>query len=302
MAADLLGYRIVKQIGIGAGSKLFSAVETKTSRTVAIKHIVRESPEDERFFAQAENEHSVCSKLAHAALRQIYALHRVRKLLQVKELYLIMEMVDGLDLEKARPNRLNTFLKVFHAVASGLDAMHEAGFLHTDIKPTNIMVAQGGAVKIIDFGQSCPIHHRKERIQGTPDYIAPEQVRRLPLSQQTDVFNLGATMYWVLTSQTYPTEIQGIDTIPGMTKSRSKKPVAPNTLNQKIPVSLSQLVMECCRENPADRPADMKQVMSRLTVVQKLWRKYRDDIRQQVGDATQPMIDAANAPSPEDDA
>lgn len=290
------GYRITKQIGTGAGSKIYAATELKTGRTVAVKHIVRNTANDERFLAQAETEYDVSSTLDHPSLRRSYALHRVRKLLQVKELLLVMEYVDGLHLEKARPNRLNTFLILFRRIAQGLEAMHQAGYIHTDIKPTNIMLAQGGVVKIIDFGQSCPINHRKERIQGTPDYIAPEQVRRLPLDQRTDVFNLGATMYWVLTSAKYPTAIRGPDERGGISLVTSENPMAPIELNDKIPISLSQLVMDCCRENPGERPADMKQVLARLVVVQKLWKKYRESVRAQRGTVPAIPHDAAVTP------
>ena len=279
MNADLAGYRITRQIGTGAGSKIYSAVELKTGRTVAVKHIVRETAEDDRFIAQAENEYNVSSTLNHPCLRRSYAIQRIRKRLHVKELVLAMEYVDGLNLEKARPNRLKTFLILFHKVAKGLNAMHKAGFVHTDIKPTNIMIGQGGVVKIIDFGQSCRIHHRKERIQGTPDYIAPEQVQRLPLDQRTDVFNLGATMYWVLTSEKYPTAIRSPDFRGGINVVTSDKPITPIEHNEKIPVSLSTLVMECCRDNPAERPADMGQVIARLAIVEKIWKKYRESIR-----------------------
>jgi len=210
--ADLLpGYRITRQIGTGAGSKIFFAVELKSGKTFAVKHVVRNTPEDEVFIAQVEREYQVSSGISHPYLRHSYSIHRIRKRLQIKDLMLVMEYVDGLNLEKARPNRLNTFLTLFRKVAEGLHAMHEAGFVHSDIKPTNIMIGKGGIVKIIDFGQSCAMNHRKERIQGTPDYIAPEQVRRMPLDRRTDVFNLGATMYWVLTSENYPTEIRGAD-------------------------------------------------------------------------------------------
>ena len=205
--------------------------------------------------------------------------------MQTRRIWLVMEYVDGLNLEKARPNRLKTFLSLFRKVAQGLNAMHVAGFVHTDIKPTNIMITRGAAVKIIDFGQSCPIHHRKERIQGTPDYIAPEQVRRLTLDQRTDVFNLGATMYWVLTSEKYPTAIRGTDARGGINIITADKPIAPIELNDKIPLSLSKLIMECCRDNPHSRPADMKQVISRLEVVQRIWAKQREAHRaERMGD------------------
>ena len=83
--------------------------------------------------------------------------------------------------------------------------MHQMGYAHCDIKPNNILRNDTGKVKVIDFGQSCKIGTVKERIQGTPDYIAPEQVARRPISVQTDVFNLGATLYWALTGKLIPT-------------------------------------------------------------------------------------------------
>lgn len=275
----LPGYRVLHQIGTGAGSKIFATKELATGKAYTVKHVVRNNSEDQRFLEQAENEYKVGSKITHPSLRHVHSIKRIRRRFQVRELILVMEHVDGLDVERARPNRLNTFLAIFCKVAEGLDAMHQAGYLHTDIKPTNILIAKGGLVKIIDFGQSCPIHHRKERIQGTPDFIAPEQVRRLALDRRTDVFNLGATMYWVLTSEKYPTELRGADSCGSISVITSDKPIAPVELNDKIPVSLSKLVMECCSEGPADRPADMKQVLTRLSVVRKLWTQFREEMR-----------------------
>lgn len=264
---------------MGAGSRISIAVEVKSGKTFAVKHVVRNTADDQRFIDQIENEYKVSHGIDHPHLRHSFHIHRVRKLLAVKEVFLVMDYIDGLPVETARPNRLTTFLTLFQKVAAGLDAMHHAGWVHADIKPTNIMLAARGVVKIIDFGQACPLGHRKERVQGTPDFIAPEQVRRLRLDQRTDVFNFGATMYWVLTSEKYPTAIRGQDARGGISLMSADKPIAPVELNDKIPVSLSNLVMECCRENPAERPADMKQVAGRLAVIQKLWRKHRDELR-----------------------
>ena len=282
MPPEISGFLVTKQIGTGAGSKIYEAIEQKTGRTVAIKHVVRNVADDERFLAQAETEYEISGSLRHPSLRASSDIVRIRKRLQLREIVLVMEFIDGLNLEKARPNRLKTFLILFRKVSEGLDAMHQAGYVHTDIKPTNIMLARGGIVKIIDFGQACPMNHRKTRIQGTPDYIAPEQVERVPLNRRTDVFNLGATMYWVLTSMKYPTAIRGADDRGGISLVTSEKPIAPVELNDKIPISLSQLVMECCREDPMERPADMKQVVARLAVVQKLWKKYRQSMREKL--------------------
>ena len=279
MNEPLPGYRINKQVGTGAGSKISSCVELKSGKTFAVKHVVRASTEDDKFIEQVETEYAVSSKVDDPHLRRSLHIHRVRKLLKVNEIYLVMEWVDGLTLEVARPNRLNTFLTLFQKVALGLDALHAAGFVHADIKPINIMLAPKGVVKIIDFGQACPINHRKDRIQGTPDYIAPEQVRRLTLDQRTDVYNLGATMYWLLTSENYPTILRNENQRGGMNLQSADKPIAPIELNDKIPMALSNLVMECCEENPDKRPTDMKLVGSRLSFVQKMWRKYRENVR-----------------------
>jgi serine/threonine-protein kinase len=279
MGDPLPGYRILELLGTGARSKIHAAVELKTGTRFAVKHVVRANSDDDRFFEQMETEYHISSQLDHPHLRRCYHLYRIRKLLQVREMYLVMELIDGLSLDRARPNRLNTFLVLFQKVAAGLQALHESGYVHTDLKPINIMLARKGIVKIIDFGQSCRIGFRKARIQGTPDYIAPEQVRRMPIDVRTDVFNLGATMYWVLTSRNYPTELRGHDFRPGIHLAGSDRPIAPIELNAKIPISLSNMVMECCRENPAERPADMKQIMARLKVIQKLWRTHREELR-----------------------
>ena len=276
--AQLPGYELGDLIGTGAGAKIYSAVESKTGKIFAVKHVVRRTADDDRFVEQAVNEFNVSHQLDHPSLRHSYKLHRVRQMLTTRELYLVMDYVEGLPLEVARPNRLNSFFVVFRRVAMALDAMHETGFVHADIKPNNIMITAGGGVRIIDFGQACPIFHKKARVQGTPDFIAPEQLRRLPLDQRTDVFNLGATMYWTLTSEKYPTGLPN-EADRGMRLNLSERPLAPIELNDKIPLALSTLVMECCRENPGERPADMKLVGARLESMQKRWAQYRASLR-----------------------
>ena len=300
MAIELPGYQITRQIGVGAASTIYVAHELASGKRFAVKHVIRNGPEDDRFIEQAETEYAVSSKIKHPHVRHSHAIHRNRKGFKIKDVLVVMDYVEGLTLEKARPNRLTTFLLIFDKVAAGLHAIHQAGFVHTDIKPINLMIGPRGVVKIIDFGQACPVHHKKERIQGTPDYIAPEQVRRMPLDQRTDVFNLGATMYWVLLSENYPTAIRAADLRGGINLIERDKPIAPIELNDKIPLSLSQLVMDCCRDNPKERPSDMTQVASRLAVVKKMWKKYMNDLRAERRAEAEPGYDSPVQPSGED--
>ena len=297
MAIELPGYQITRQIGVGAASTIYVAHELASGKRFAVKHVIRNGPEDDRFIEQAETEYAVSSKIKHPHVRHSHAIHRNRKGFKIKDVLVVMDYVEGLTLEKARPNRLTTFLLIFDKVAAGLHAIHQAGFVHTDIKPINLMIGPRGVVKIIDFGQACPVHHKKERIQGTPDYIAPEQVRRMPLDQRTDVFNLGATMYWVLLSENYPTALRAADLRGGINLIQESKPIAPIELNDKIPLSLSQLVMDCCRDNPKERPSDMSQVASRLAVVKKQWKKYMNDLRAERRAEAEPGYDSPDQPS-----
>jgi serine/threonine-protein kinase len=275
MPTELSGYRTLGQIGIGARSTISHVQRVTTSQVYALKRVVRRNPEDNRFLEQVEVEYAVSSAIEHPNLRHSYELHRFKKWFRVNELLLLMEYVSGRTLEQDRPESLPEILAIFKQVATGLDALHESGYVHADIKPNNIILTNDGGVKIIDFGQSCPMGHKKDRIQGTPDYIAPEQVRRLPLDRRTDVFNLGATLYWVLTNKTFPTDIRqntrpGSHEIVGATRP-------PKELNPGVPAALSTLVMDCCSSNPDGRPPDMQRVIARLNAVERRWRDQLSD-------------------------
>jgi len=151
-------------------------------------------------------------------------------------------------------------------VAEGLNAMHQSGYIHCDIKPNNILINnESGAISIIDLGQCCKIGTVKPRIQGTPDYIAPEQVKRMHLDQRTDIFNLGATMYWALTGKNVPTLIPQANDLAAMLGPKTF--AAPHEVYSKIPMSVSNLVVDCVKEDPSKRPRTMSDIISRLDLM-----------------------------------
>jgi serine/threonine-protein kinase len=146
------------------------------------------------------------------------------------------------------------------------------GYVHADLKPNNILRSSDGRVKVIDFGQSCKIGTVKERIQGTPEYISPEQVIRHPITVQTDVFNLGATLYWALVGKTIPTlytvNKKGDNSFLAVDMIQT-----PGQLNPRVPVALSNLVMESISTNPRKRPADIDHVITRLELAKHILMK-----------------------------
>ena len=264
MSKDILnvgGYTIEKRLGNGARSTIYLATNNEDHSKIALKRIIFERPEDIRVFEQTETEYKVAQRIDHPYVRKCYKLKKFRSIFKVKEMLLSMEYFDGDTLEDCPGLSLGDVLLVFRMVATGLNAMHREGFIHCDIKPNNILLNKAGSIKIIDLGQSCRIGTTKPRIQGTPDYIAPEQVQRKPLGPKTDIFNLGATMYWALTGKHVPTLIPKTNSF-GLPIPQKRQ--SPHELKKQLPTGVSKLVTDCINDDPAERPHDMMTVISRL--------------------------------------
>jgi serine/threonine-protein kinase len=262
----LFGYEVVELIGEGAGSLLYAVSDPRSKQIYALKHVVRKTDKDARFIEQLENEYEVGRQVSHANVRRVVDKKLTKSLLlKVTEAALVMELLDGVSLETRLPNNLPALIDVFTETARGLEAMHKSGFVHCDLKPNNIMVTATGRVKVIDLGQAVRVGTAKKRIQGTPDYISPEQVQLKPVTHRTDIFNFGATMYWCLTQRKLPT----LYTLKKGDNSllSDELMAAPHTVKASIPEPLSNLVMECVRTNPLKRPTDMGELISRLEII-----------------------------------
>ena len=263
---NIFGYEVVDFLGEGAGSLIYVVSDPQTRQIYALKHVRRRREKDERFFEQLENEFDVGQQFKHPALRRSIDLKDNHTLFRKPtEAALVLELFDGTSLEARRPDGPAAIVACFLQVAQGLASLHSLGLAHCDLKPGNILVNADGRVKIIDFGQTCRLGSIKERIQGTPDFIAPEQVRCEPITARTDVFNLGATLYWTLTRKCIPT----LFTLHKAENSFlvDERIMAPRDLDGSIPEPLSNLVMECIRTNASRRPNDMPELARRLDVV-----------------------------------
>ncbi|WP_428937640.1 serine/threonine protein kinase [Fontivita pretiosa] len=264
MAQKLLHYDVLERLGEGARSTIYLVQDPETRQVYALKHVVRAEPKDIRYIEQMETEYEISRQFTHPNLRRAYDLKIVKTLLlKVSEAFMVMEYVDGKPLDVRPPTDLMDIIDTFIQVAEGMRAMHQMGYAHCDMKPNNVLRNDKGKVKIIDFGQSCKIGTVKERIQGTPDFIAPEQVARRPISVQTDVFNLGATLYWNLTGKHIPT-LYTVNKKGENSFLLDTRIDTPADLNPKVPPVLSNLVMDCIATSPRKRPPDMDAVIQRL--------------------------------------
>lgn len=237
--------------------------DPRTKQVYALKHVIPTDEKHQKFIAQLENEFALSKLFRHGGLRKSVDLKKKKKLFGgVSEAALVMEIVDGKSLEEDCPRETAVLADVFTKAAIALAALHHMAYVHCDMKPGNVMRLADGRVKIIDFGQACKIGTVKERLQGTPDFIAPEQVRFKQLGVPTDVYNLGATLYWALTGKRVPT----LFTVSKADRDvvREQKYPRPRELNPFIPEGLSTLVMDCVRLSPAYRPQTMAEVIERM--------------------------------------
>ena len=263
----LLDYQVIDLIGQGAGSLIYAVSHPVTHQLYALKHVVRKSEKDDRFIEQLATEYDVGRQVTHPGLRRSIEFKVNRTLLRKPiDAALVLELFDGISLEQQLPRNLTDIVAAFIQTAQALGALHGQGFVHCDLKPNNILRDNAGCVKVIDLGQTVTAGTIKKRIQGTPDYMAPEQVKCLPVTFKTDVYNFGATMYWALCGRKMPTLFT-------LKKSENSflvddRIASPHEINPRVPETLSNLVMECVRTNPAKRPEDMADLTRRLEIIE----------------------------------
>jgi|JI10StandDraft_1071094.scaffolds.fasta_scaffold594327_1 serine/threonine protein kinase len=251
MEQQLFGYRILKHLGDGAASRVYAVRDPKTKQIWALKHVTLEDTEkDQRYLDQVTQEYEISSKLDHPVIRKMHRLEKERSgLFKVCGLGLVMELVDATPLSDLPRPPLAQCVQIFLDVAHALHHMHERGFVHADMKPLNILVADDGHVKVIDLGQACKIGTKKDRVQGTPGFLAPEQAHRDEITPQTDVFNFGATMWWTLLREHAPHARQADGSSRG---ARAEVP-APRKLDPTIPEDLSILIQRSLEDKPYQR-------------------------------------------------
>jgi serine/threonine-protein kinase len=168
-------------------------------------------------------------------------------------------------------------LRIFGEVAKGLQAMHLAGWVHADLKPNNILVTPDGLVKIIDLGQSARIHQAKAKIQGTIDYMAPEQVQRKQLDQRTDVFGLGAALHKLVTGRPIATEMNQTVSVHSQSLiGRRVEEVRESTMHG-LPTCVSRLINDCCQQDPAARIMDMSSLIERIELARTILAKVGEN-------------------------
>lgn len=287
----LKNYEIIETVGNGAGSIVFKAHDLRHDRQVAIKHVTRRTIERiesarrasrsadtrirdhprinyESFFDQVRNEYRILRTLDQSSyppgVVRMYALHTLRRFLRVHGYDLVMEFIDGTSLRDHRAYPMPDLLRFYREAASALGSLHAHKILHADMKPHHIFIGKNGRVKLLDFGQSRLYTGPAHRIQGTVDFMAPEQAKGTSVDPRTDVYGLGATMYWVLTGELNRPSLSGMGHGVGFTVGYAGRAREVRDKTPDCPPALEELILESCERRPEKRPSSMGEVISRL--------------------------------------
>jgi len=272
MSVDIPNYRLVEKLGEGANSAIYRARNMRNGKDYAVKVVKIVKPEDAGFVELLKAEHAIANAIDHEVVRKVYELRLLRHRLRVRGAILFMEYVNGISMAAREFHRpLGEILGLFIKAAEGLHAMHQAGYVHADLKPNNMMVTTEEAVKLIDLGQSAKLHEAKPRIQGTLNYIAPEQVSRKELDARTDVFGLGASLQMVLTGKAVKTELNSTATIHSQSLvGRRLSTHVDESSRDGLPACVIRLIADCCRFESDDRIADMPALIQRFELARTI--------------------------------
>ena len=285
------GYEVLETVGNGAGSIVYKALDIARQRLCAVKHVTRRTVDaieharrgartgDSRigaharidyrsFFDQIRNEYRVLRTLDRKSysphILTVYDLITIRRWFRVFGYALVAEFIEGKSLRERRDYPIPELVRFFRQAASALACLHAHKILHADMKPHHIFITRDGTAKVIDFGQARFFSDPPGRIQGTVDFMAPEQAKGKPVDPRTDIYGLGAAMYWALTGQCNRPALSGMGGGVGFTVGYAGRADSVREKNPDCPPALDALVIACCERRLEKRPKSMNEVMARL--------------------------------------
>lgn len=256
---------VLAELGAGAGSRVFRVRREADSREYALKIVSIRSRFDLRFLKQAKREFRISRMLDHPNLVKIHAFETDRGWFTGATVAkLLIEYVPGKVMNELPMPRMAELLRIFERVSDGLAHMHGQCIFHSDLKPKNLIYARETGVKVIDYGLARIEGEPKDRLQGTPQYMAPETRIHKLINERTDIYNFGATMYRLVTLRSLPRIIPGLSLDE---KAHEKRILPVSRFNAGAPSELCDLIHRCIRYNPDQRPQCMNDVhfiLSRL--------------------------------------
>jgi eukaryotic-like serine/threonine-protein kinase len=246
-------YEIDEPLGRGGMAQVFRATDRVLGRPVAVKVLDRKYKDDAKFVTRFRREAQSAAGINHPNVVSVYdtgsedGLH-----------YIVMEYVDGDTLadllRREGPLTPGRAVAIGEPVARALEAAHEKGMVHRDVKPGNIMVDRSGTVKVVDFGIARAAADdtltQTGTVLGTAAYLSPEQAQGETVDARSDVYSLGCVLYEMLTGRP---PFTAESTLAVAYKHVREDPVPPSQLNPDVPPELDAVAMTALAKDPAAR-------------------------------------------------
>jgi len=250
-------FALTERLGKGGSGTVYKALDTFTGQEVALKvlddSLFRADGINELSRQQFMNEASLAGRLQHPHIAAI-----LEACIDEKSGYIAVEYVPGGDLSRAvMPGGLLKVEEVFEIAfkcCGALDYAHRQGIIHRDIKPANLMVSEGTAIKIVDFGAALLSNTQHTQIQdvGTPSYMSPEQVRGASLGFESDMFSLGVVLYGLFTGQR---PFTGETVTQLLMNIVEKEPPLPSEWRPDLDREVDRILLRMLRKEPDKRYA-----------------------------------------------
>ncbi len=242
--------------------EVYRATDLKLGQPVALKFLPEETARDPKTLVRFHNEVRIARQVGHANVCRVYDIGEVEGVP-----YLSMEYVDGEDLRSLlrRIGRLppDKALEIARKLCAGLAAAHDKGVLHRDLKPANIMIDGRGQVLITDFGLAGIMGQIEgmEARNGTPGYMAPEQLSGKEVSAQSDIYALGIVLYEMFTGKrpfhaSTPAEM--------MQLAEEGLPPTPRSIVKDVDPVVENVILRCLEPDPRNRPPSALSVLGAL--------------------------------------
>ena len=278
---SLAHYRVIEKIGAGGMGEVYKATDSRLNRSVAIKILPDEFTNDPDRLARLHREAQVLASLNHPNIAAVYGLEESNG-----RRALVMELAEGEDLAqrlRSGPMPIQQALRIALGIAEALEAAHERGVIHRDLKPGNIKVAPDGHVKVLDFGLAKaldpetsstrdPSHSptlslaatRAGLILGTAAYMSPEQASGAPVDKRADIWAFGVVLFEMLGGSRL---FQG-ESVSHTLADVLRSEVDWNRLPQHTPRSIRRLLERCLDRDLKHRLRDIGE--ARIAIEEEL--------------------------------
>lgn len=259
------GYRLLRPLGTGGMGTVYEAEDTTSGRRVALKLISAEFATSQEAVDRFRQEGRLASMISHPQCVFVFAAEE-----HAGQPYIAMELMPGAtldDLVKERgPLPVEEAVTKILDVIAGLQEAHRLGVIHRDVKPSNCFLEAGGRVKVGDFGISKSLADKAHLTKtgafvGTPAYASPEQIKAERVDQQTDVYSVAATLYFLLTGRA---PFQSRDFAATVARVVSDSPPSLRTFRSELPRALDKVVLRGLERHRQHRWRDLDELQAAL--------------------------------------